>query len=200
MFDVHYRSWFSSVIGPGGLAVETPGGQAEGGVWGRGHGGEEEAVRQLCARSAEEPSLEAAARSGELKKTATHQMSQRRARLLDGEFSSVWNLALSSCVPAENSRRARNNRSFLYFVLERNGDRKCCKRQAAFTSDIFHPQRDVRDKEPSGASCQACRMCVQGRYAAKNGALHTEVTQRHSRHPGQRSHESSPHFTVEGMR
>lgn len=67
MFIVHYCLRLSSLIGPGGLAVETPGGEAEGGVWGRGPGGEEEAVRQLCTCSAEEPSLEAAARSGELK-------------------------------------------------------------------------------------------------------------------------------------
>lgn len=53
------------MIGPGGLAVEAPGGQAEGGVRRRRHGGEEEAVRQLRTRSAEEPALEAAVRAGE---------------------------------------------------------------------------------------------------------------------------------------
>lgn len=54
------------MIGPGGLAVEAPGGQAEGRVRRRRHGGEEEAVRQLRPRSAEEPALEAAVRTGEL--------------------------------------------------------------------------------------------------------------------------------------
>lgn len=54
------------MIGLGGLAVEAPGGQAEGGVRRRRHGGEEEAVRQLRPRSAEEPALEAAACTGEL--------------------------------------------------------------------------------------------------------------------------------------
>lgn len=59
-------SAFLSVIGPGGLAAEAPGGEAEGGVWRRRHGGEKEAVRQLRTGSAEEPALEAAARAGEL--------------------------------------------------------------------------------------------------------------------------------------
>lgn len=57
------------MIGPGGLAVEAPGGEAEGGVRRRRHGGEEEAVgniRRLCARSAEKPALETAASTGEL--------------------------------------------------------------------------------------------------------------------------------------
>ncbi len=58
------------MIGPGGLAAEAPGGEAEGGVWRRCHGVEEEAVwniGRLCTRSAEEPALEAtAARTGEL--------------------------------------------------------------------------------------------------------------------------------------
>lgn len=57
---------FSPLIGPGGLAAEAPGEQAEGGVRRRGHGVEEEAVGQLCSGAAEEPSLEAAVRSGEL--------------------------------------------------------------------------------------------------------------------------------------
>lgn len=62
-------SEFSSVIGPGGLAVETAGGEAEGGVWGHRPGGEEEAggnIRRLRSRSAEEPALETAASAGEL--------------------------------------------------------------------------------------------------------------------------------------
>lgn len=57
------------MIGPGGLAVERPGGEAEGGVWGRRPGGEEEAgwnIRRLRSRSAEEPALETAASTGEL--------------------------------------------------------------------------------------------------------------------------------------
>lgn len=56
-----------SVIGPGGLAAEAPGGEAEGGDWQRGAGAEEEAVRRLWrlrSCSAEEPALEAAARTG----------------------------------------------------------------------------------------------------------------------------------------
>lgn len=66
---VNECSEFWSVIGPGGLAVEAPGGEAEGGVWSRRAGGEEEAVgnvRQLRTRSAEKPALETAAPTGEL--------------------------------------------------------------------------------------------------------------------------------------
>lgn len=58
-----------SVIGPGGLAAEEPGGEAEGGVRRRLPGGEEEAgwnVRVLRAGPAEKPALEAAAHTGEL--------------------------------------------------------------------------------------------------------------------------------------
>lgn len=55
----------SPLIGPGGLAAEAPGEQTEGGVRRRRHGVEEEAVGQLCSGTAEEPSLEAAVRSGE---------------------------------------------------------------------------------------------------------------------------------------
>lgn len=62
------------MIGPGGLAVEAPGGEAEGGVGRRRHGGEEEADgngRRLRARPAEKPALEAAARAGELHVSTT---------------------------------------------------------------------------------------------------------------------------------
>lgn len=55
------------MFGPGGLAAEAPGGEAEGGVWQRGPAGEEEAtwdVWRLCTSPSEEPALEAAARSG----------------------------------------------------------------------------------------------------------------------------------------
>lgn len=58
-----------SVIGPGGLAAETPGGEAEGGVWRCRPGGEEEAVWngwRLCTSPAEEPALEATSRTGKL--------------------------------------------------------------------------------------------------------------------------------------
>lgn len=54
------------MIGPGGLAVEAPGGQVKGGVRGRRHGGEKEAVWQLRTGPAEEPALEAATCTGEL--------------------------------------------------------------------------------------------------------------------------------------
>lgn len=59
-------SQFLSVIGPGGLAVEAPGGQVEGGIRRRRHGGEKEAVWQLRTGPTEEPALEAATCTGEL--------------------------------------------------------------------------------------------------------------------------------------
>lgn len=59
---------FCSVIGSGGLAAQTPGGEDEGGVWKHHLVAEEEAVRNAgngrC--SAEEPALEAAVGAGEL--------------------------------------------------------------------------------------------------------------------------------------
>lgn len=54
-----------SLIGPGRLAVEAPGGQAEGRVWRRRHGVEKEAVGYLCTSSTEEPTLEASTCTGE---------------------------------------------------------------------------------------------------------------------------------------
>lgn len=47
------------------MAVEAPGGQAEGRVWRRRHGVEKEAVGYLCTRSTEEPTLEASTCTGE---------------------------------------------------------------------------------------------------------------------------------------
>jgi len=67
VFTTAQELW--SVIGPGGLAVEAPGGEAEGGVRRRCADVEEEAVwnvRRLRTRSAEKPALEAAACTGEL--------------------------------------------------------------------------------------------------------------------------------------
>lgn len=55
----------SSLVGPGGLAAEAPGGEAEGGVWRRRHGAEEEAGRELGPCSAEEPALAASTCTGE---------------------------------------------------------------------------------------------------------------------------------------
>lgn len=62
------------MIGPGGLAAEAPGGEAEGGVWKCHPGGKEEAIRdlrQLCTCSAEKPALETAARAGGLPRAPT---------------------------------------------------------------------------------------------------------------------------------
>lgn len=53
-----------SLIGPGGLAAEAPGGKAEGGVRRRRHGAEEEAVGERRPGSAEEPALEASTYTG----------------------------------------------------------------------------------------------------------------------------------------
>lgn len=54
-----------SLIGPGRLAVDAPGEQAEGRVWQHRHGVEKEAFRYLCTRSTEEPTLEASTCTGE---------------------------------------------------------------------------------------------------------------------------------------
>lgn len=54
-----------SLIGPGRLAVEAPGGQAEGRVWQHRHGVEKEAIRCLCTCTTEEPTLEASTCTGE---------------------------------------------------------------------------------------------------------------------------------------
>lgn len=75
-----------SLIGPGGLAAEAPGEQAEGGVRGRGHGAEEASVGQRGPRSSEEPALEAPPRPGEREE---EQSSSFHLRVTQQTFSEV---------------------------------------------------------------------------------------------------------------